>query len=421
MKNLSVVMVLGLALCALQACSKGHSSGSPPSSSATAVGAEQAGPSGFRYPYARWRLASFEELDRTTLWIGHIAVRHEHSQPDSFRPLTWRPDPPNPARTVAEALAIAERFAARAAADPTSFERLARTDSDDIVSRDAGGMLGGVRASQLTDGEFLDAFAALKPGEVSKAFRTPYGFHVVKRYAPPLEQLVAGERIVIGYDGVLGLEREARRSRAEALVLAREIAEQALKNPEQFAGLVDRYSENADRAERGNLGVHSTRDPEYFPAEVFRLAQLEVGGVTGPLDSRFGFEILKRVRVAPEAILPAAQPRLAELPAPTEPDYEALLGYNDGRQVAAAARALSEALAKSAEFTPAVTASIAATLGGLVDRLEQEPEDRAAVRADVYSALSGLARELSADDFARFKGFGQRWAVRQMMPPGSVD
>jgi hypothetical protein len=285
----------------VQACSK--RAGGPAPHGAGAGSSPPAEPDqlGFRYPAARWRLATVDQLDRATLWVGHIAIRHEHSQVELFRPPGWRPDSPNPARSVAQAFALAEKVRAQIAASPGDFERVARTHSEDVVSKDDGGMLGGVRASQLADKDFLDALAALKPGEVSQPFQTPYGFHIVKRYPPPADERVAGERIVIGYQGVFGLVSESRRTRDEALQLARDIADRARKDAGGFGALVDRYSENMDRASHGDMGVYSTRDPGYMPAEIHRLAAIEVGAVTGPVDSRFGFEILKRVAVVPRA------------------------------------------------------------------------------------------------------------------------
>lgn len=250
---------------------------------------------GFQYPAARWRLATFESLDRTVLWIGHIAIRHEQSAVETFRPPGWRPDAPAPPRSVAEALALAEKIRGRVVGAPGEFERLAREYSEDVVSNGDGGDLGGVRASQLLSNDFLDVLAALKPGEVSQPFRTPYGFHLLKRYPPPPEEQVAGERIVVGYRGVFGLVAETSRTREQALALAKDVAARAKSEPANFGALVAQYSENIDRVSHGELGVYSTRDPGFMPTEIQALARLEMGQVGGPIDSRFGFEILRRV------------------------------------------------------------------------------------------------------------------------------
>ena len=110
---------------------------------------------GFHYPPARWRLATPDALDHATLWLGEIVIRHEGSQAQACRVPGWRPDPPNPKRTLAGALALAEKLQTQAALAPDTFERLAREYSEDVVTRDQGGMLGGVRASQLTRDERL--------------------------------------------------------------------------------------------------------------------------------------------------------------------------------------------------------------------------------------------------------------------------
>lgn len=292
MKKVAATIALALELSGSSGCDRRRGPGASPGPAAAAAPVE---PKGFRYPAGTWRLASFEELDRTTLWVGHVAIRHDQSQVEEFRPLNWRPDSPNPPRTVAEALALAETVWAKVVREPENFDRLARVHSEDVVTKDDGGRLGGVRASQLMGSDFLDVLATLKPGEVSRPFRTPYGFHILKRYAPPPEEQVAGERIVIGYRGVFGLAAGTNRTRQQAQDLAREVAAQARKDVRSFRALVDRYSENADRASHGNMGVYSTRDPEYLPIEIAHLADMKVGETSEPIDSRFGFQILKRV------------------------------------------------------------------------------------------------------------------------------
>jgi hypothetical protein len=152
-----------------------------------------------------------------------------------------------PARTDAEALARALTIADLAAKDPSSFGDLARQFSDDVVTRDEGGSLGGVRAGQLPQ-EFRDALAVLRPGQTSRVFKTALGYHVIRRLSAPDEGKVAGKRIVIRYTGTLGALGAAPvgRDRGAALELARHVAELAKRSPAAFDDLVRTYSEGAD-------------------------------------------------------------------------------------------------------------------------------------------------------------------------------
>lgn len=270
------------------------------SSKATTKTSEAEGLTVFRYPPARWQLASFEELDRVTLWLGHIAIRHEHSQTESLRAPGWEPDGPNPNRTIEAAVVLAQEIHGQLRRAPEKFETLARKHSDDPVTKNLGGYFGGVRASQLAVTDFLDVLATLAPGEVSKPFQTPYGIHILKRYPPPAPNQVAGERIVIGYEGVYALGREAPRGRAQALKLAQEVTSLARENSANFRALVAQHSDNVDRAVQGNMGVYSTQEPGHLPQEVDALSRMKVGEIYGPIDSRLGFVILKRVPLPAE-------------------------------------------------------------------------------------------------------------------------
>lgn len=247
------------------------------------------------YPHARWRLASFDELGRTTIWLRHIAIRHEGSDARWFRDIEWSPDPEPPKRTAAEALKVAHEVATLSKAAPNDFDGLARRYSEDVVTREMGGNLGGVRANQLQP-EFLDVLAALKPGEVSSVFQTPYAFHILKRDFPPFNESVAGRRIVIAYEGtVAGAKGNVARSRGEAFERAAHVAKLAASGA--FEDLVREYSDAPPAALPGDMGVFSRLDPEFFPQEVEVLASMRTDEVSKPLDSRFGYQILQRTRV----------------------------------------------------------------------------------------------------------------------------
>ncbi|HKO93286.1 MAG TPA: peptidylprolyl isomerase, partial [Polyangiaceae bacterium] len=173
--------------------------------------------------------------------------------------------------------------------------------SEDIVTRESGGSLGGVPATQLLPWpEVLDALTALVPGEVSNVVETWYGFHVLLRRAAPEPDLVTGRRLVIGHDQARFLRAlrggsQPTRSREEAFALAQRLYERARTAPGEFPELVATYSELPDRVLGGDFGTWSNRELTPFPREVEALTQLAVGEVAPPLDSLFGIEVVMRV------------------------------------------------------------------------------------------------------------------------------
>lgn len=63
-----------------------------------------------------------------------------------------------------------------------AFETVVKEVSEDAISRPKGGSLGCV--SMYAFGKhFANAVTALKPGEYSRPFESPWGFHVVRREA----------------------------------------------------------------------------------------------------------------------------------------------------------------------------------------------------------------------------------------------
>lgn len=260
-----------------------------------------ASPSAPAYPHARWRLATMDELNRTVLWVSHILIRHERSDREAPFSHGWVVGPP-PRRSREDARILAESLAARAVAAPETFARLAEQYSEDVATNRFGGSLGGVRANNF-DAPILDALAALRPGEVSRAVATSHGYHVLLLRTPPERATLAARRIVVGYEqqeASLPRPRGSGRSREAAFVIARAIAKALRDDPRAWSRVLAQYEPEIDTKPVAYLGVWSNVEPGPWPREMEQLARAEVGEILGPMDGLEGVEVLERVPVPPE-------------------------------------------------------------------------------------------------------------------------
>jgi hypothetical protein len=256
-------------------------------------------------PRQRWRLTPVSELSRTVLWLSHIEISYARA-PRQFpwSTLPWWVELPTPGRDRREAMKLAVQIADEVRGSPQAFAELARQYSDDLVTRERGGSLGGVRASDLMiHDKALDRLASLGIGDVSSVIETNDSFFLFLRRSPPPALTVSGERIVIGYDGARWLTLVGatfpQRSRADALSLAQRIYETAKANPERFDELVTLHSEHPDRARGGDMGTWSLHEPTPYARELELLSEVAVGEVAPPIDSMYGIEIMRRTADKP--------------------------------------------------------------------------------------------------------------------------
>jgi hypothetical protein len=268
---------------------------------ATAAGqpsASKGGGSSFiGYPKGRWRLAQPEELRQVVLWVSHIVIAHEGSNPASerrLRPMGWHPDPPNPARSEGAALEMAQSLAERLARHPEDFERAARDLSDDVVTRRWGGSLGGVLANRLPPA-YLDALSAVRIGEVSRVVRTGLGFAILLQHPPPADMEVSGDRILVRHRDADARPEDAKveRTRDEARVVAEAIVKRLRSSETTFEALVA-SSDSVRWRQPGDMGVWKTRNPMGMSLQVEALSRLKVGEISDPIESNAGFEVLQR-------------------------------------------------------------------------------------------------------------------------------
>lgn len=208
--------------------------------------------------------------------------------------------PPPPGRSRAQALVLARTIARRARERPELFPRLIEEFSEDSTTRARQGSLGGRRAINLTPWpQVLDALAELRPGEISRVVETEAGFHVLLRSPPPPREVVSGVRLVIGHDRAPFLARlrggePVARTRDEARALSSSLSRRARRDPARFAELVARHSDHPDVIRGGDLGQWSTHEPTDLHIHVDVLRRLDVGQVSDPVDTPFGWEVLMR-------------------------------------------------------------------------------------------------------------------------------
>jgi hypothetical protein len=232
------------------------------------------------------------------LSAAHILIGHRKSD---FRTLggywPWKSGWAPPDRSREEARALAESLRAELSTHPERFEESARRQSSDVVTRDLGGKLGVIRASNLPL-DFLDAYSPLADGQVSTVFETAAGFHLLRRLPVPPEETWWARRITIKYPGAAGWVRPGRnieRSREAALALAKDLASRLRETPAAFPELAESQSDDVFASVGGALGPRSNRQGTNDVATWHALSTLPVGGVSDVLDEAAGYVIVQRM------------------------------------------------------------------------------------------------------------------------------
>ncbi len=247
------------------------------------------------YPRGRWRLAR-EKLNTTLLNISVILVTHTQSTFERENYPLHIPSPTSRGRiSRSKAISLANEIYAKVSKNPAEFSAYAIKYSDDLTLVENGGSLGMVRADMLP-AVMLDAISSLEYGEVSRPIETKRGLIITKFDSPPPRERVAASRVVISYLGADGknLRRGIERSKEEAYRLAVEIMKRARANPPFFGDLVQRYSDHADVITRGSIGVIDNYRPSNWGYAFAIIRDIEVGGITQPVDTRIGYQVFLR-------------------------------------------------------------------------------------------------------------------------------
>jgi parvulin-like peptidyl-prolyl isomerase len=109
---------------------------------------------------------------------------------------------------------------------------------------------------------------------------------------PQPPDAVAAQHVLVAYKGAQNAPKTVTRTKADAKRLAEDIANRA-KGGEDFTSLVAAYSDDPGSKERqGNLGKFG-RDKMVKPFSDAAFT-LPVGGVSGAVETPFGFHVIKR-------------------------------------------------------------------------------------------------------------------------------
>jgi hypothetical protein len=119
----------------------------------------------------------------------------------------------DPAKAEADALAAAERAAARLRAGE-KFEKLARELSADPGSKDQGGDLGFFPRGRMV-AAFEEAAFSLQPGVVSDPVKSPYGFHVIRVEEKRPAKVISFDEAKPALARELLIEQKAKRAAGE--------------------------------------------------------------------------------------------------------------------------------------------------------------------------------------------------------------
>jgi hypothetical protein len=292
------------------------------------------------YPHARWRLAP-ERLNTVLVRFQQIAIR--------FAPPGRTNE--DKIRSVDQARERAIRIADDVRRDPSSFEAVARAVSEDARTAPFGGACGTLRATMI-DPATLDALSELPVGATSRPFVENERFLVIRRLAVPPDERVAASRIVVKFSGCAGAPRQGRdvsRSKDAARAVARDAAERAKRAPDEFARLVETYSDEYDIGGGGDIGAWPLYNGGSWAPLFEILSTLPVGGVSDPVETDEGYVVLRRTDKTTRERIAASQVVVSYAGAPEPPDGRVVTRSKDDAR-SLAARIVADLVASPRRF-----------------------------------------------------------------------
>lgn len=187
-------------------------------------------------------------------------------------------------RSPEEARAEAERLLKSILSGEATFTETAVKFSMDPWRENNGFMRGLVQTGNIPHKEIEDNALRLKTGEVSGVFKSPLGYHILKRH--PIEGRQACQ-IVALFGGEGRVEEMARRLINEAM--------RELKDGRAFSEVVREYSDESFEKTGGGFTPVIYRGT-WSPKIEEKLFSLKIGQVSKPFKLDYGWIIIARVR-----------------------------------------------------------------------------------------------------------------------------
>ncbi|MCH8287728.1 MAG: peptidylprolyl isomerase [Candidatus Marinimicrobia bacterium] len=167
----------------------------------------------------------------------------------------------------------------------SDFDEIAMKYSDDTNSAVNGGELGFMKRGTLVP-EFEEASYSLLPGSISKIVKTEFGYHVIKM----IER--RGDKINVKH--VLIMAKTSTSDEDRVISLLNDIIEK-INSGDQFEKMALEHSDDPEvKLNNGDLGwldLASLNIPQF----AFVLDTLQVGNISAPFKTDFGYHIIKKI------------------------------------------------------------------------------------------------------------------------------
>lgn len=110
----------------------------------------------------------------------------------------------------------------------------------------------------------------------------------------PTKQLFGAAHILVSFKGSMRAKPDVKRTKEEAKKRADMITAKAKKDPSKFGELAKEFSDGPSGPRGGNLGMFPKgRMHPLFQAGV---EKAKIGGVAGPVETPFGYHVIKRTK-----------------------------------------------------------------------------------------------------------------------------